>query len=140
MTRINPDPIPAIATALRAYFLLPSTVAIFNGAVRVAEEDVPTDWNLRSDPPVLVVYDDGGPVFWPYKRDPTIRFTARARGKPVAKLVAAHAEGYLREHIPGGLAHIRRGGSSFLVTTDSATGADLASFTLPAVVPTIETV
>lgn len=135
----NADPVPAIANALRVFFLLPSNVAIFSGAVRVAEEDVPTDWVLRSDPPVLVVYDDGGPVFWPYKRDPTIRLTARARGKPVAKRVCARAEGYLREHLPSGLATIRRSGSAYLVTTDSASGADLASFTLPAVVPTIET-
>lgn len=134
----NADPIPAIAAALRVFFLLPSNVAIFSGAVRVAEEDIPTDWNLRTDPPCLVVYDDGGPVFWPYKRDPTIRLTARARGKPIAKRVCARAEGYLRENIPAGLAHIRRSGGAFLVTTDSSTGADLASFTVPAVVPTIE--
>ena len=134
------DPVPAIAASLRTFFLLPSNVALFKGAVRVSEEDVPTDWNLRTDPPVATVYDDGGTVFWPYKRDPTIRVTVRARGKPIAKRVAARAEGHLRSNIPAGLAAIRReGGSAFVVTADSQTGADLVSFTFSAVVPTIQT-
>lgn len=134
------DPVPAIAAALREFFLKPTNVALFNGAVRVAEEDVPTDWTLRTDPPLATVHDDGGAVTWPIKRDPTIRITVRARGKPVAKRVAARADGYLRANLPAGMAAIRSSGSAFVVTTDSITGADLVSFTLPAVVPTIETV
>lgn len=137
---VHADPVPAIADALREFFLLPSNVALFGGAVRVSQEDVPTDWVLRTDPPLAVVYDDGGPVQYPIKREPTIRITVRARGKPVAKRVAAFADGHLRAALPVGLAAIRSSGSAFLVTTDSVTGADLASFTLPAVVPTIETV
>lgn len=133
------DPIPAIADALREFFLLPSNVALFGGAVRVSAEDVPTDWSLRTDPPLATVHDDGGAVTWPIKRDPTIRITVRARGKPIAKRVAARADGYLRANLPSGLAAIRDGGSAFVVATDSDTGADLASFTLPAVVPTIQT-
>lgn len=134
------DPIPAIAASLREFFLLPTNVALFKGAVRVSEEDVPTDWTLRTDPPLATVHDDGGAVTWPIKRDPTIRITVRARGKPIAKRVAARADGHLRANLPGGLAAIRSSGSAFVVTTDSLSGADMASFTLPAVVPTIETV
>lgn len=134
------DPVPAYAERLREFFLLPSNVALFNGAVRVSEEDVPTDWNLRTDPPLATVYDDGGPASWPYLRDPTIRITVRARGKPLAKRVAARADGHLRANLPSGVACIRRErGSAFVVTADSATGADLASFTHSVAVPTIQT-
>lgn len=135
------DPVPAFAASLRAFFLLPSNVAEFAGAVRVSEEDVPADWKLRSDPPLATVYDDGGAVTWPVLRDPIIRISVRARGKPLAKRIAARADGYLRANLPSGVACIRRErGSAFIVTTDSLSGADLVSFTLSAVVPTIQTV
>jgi hypothetical protein len=137
MTTVHADIVPAYAAVLRAYFLLPSSILDFGGT----EEDVPTDWNLRSDPPVATVYDDGGGVTWPAYRDPTIRVSVRARGKPLAKRIAARADGHLRANIPSGVALIRREhGSAFLVTADSVTGADLVSFTQSIVVPTIQTV
>lgn len=132
---VQTDPTPAIREALAAYFRLPSTVALFGGTVRVVSEEVPENWTLRTDPPLLTVHDDGGPSTYPIKRDPTIRLTARARGGPLAKQVVAHADGYLRSHVgEAGLANIRNGGSAFVVTRDSTSGADMASCTLPAAV------
>lgn len=137
---IQADPFPQIRDLLAAFFLLPSNVAVFGGAVRVASEQVPTDWTLRTDPPLLTVHDDGGPTRYPIKRDPTIRLTARARGEPVAKLVVAYADGHLRENVgAAGLANIRDGGSAFVVTRDTTTGADIASATLPAAVLMVNT-
>lgn len=135
--RVHADPVPAVITSLRAFFLLPSTVAVLSGACRVedAEDGVPTDWSLRTDPPLVTVSDDGGPVQYPIKRDPTIRVLVRARGSRQARLVASLADGYLRSHLPSGMATIRRGGSAFVKARDSVTLADMASFTLPAVVP-----
>lgn len=137
--RVHADPVPAVITSLRAFFMLPSQIAEFGAACRVedAEDGIPDDWNLRTDPPLITVSDDGGPVQYPIKRDPTIRILVRARGSRLAKRVAAVADGYLRAHLPDGMATIRRGGSAFVATRDSDTGADLASFTLPAVVPMI---
>lgn len=132
---VQTDPIPQIRELLEEFFMLPSSVALFGGAVRVASEEVPVNWTLRTDPPLLTVHDDGGPATYPIKRDPTIRLTARARGGPLAKQVVAHADGYLRSHVgEAGLANIRSGGSAFVVTRDSTTGADMASCTLPAAV------
>lgn len=132
---VQTDPLPAIREVLRAYFLLPSSVVLFGGAVRVVYEEVPIDWSLRTDPPLLTVHDDGGPATYPIKRDPTIRLTARARGGPLAKQVVAYADGHLRANVgPAGLANIRSGGSAFVVTRDTTTGADMASVTLPAAV------
>lgn len=132
---VQTDPIESIRTMLAAFFLLPSNVVIFGGAVRVAYEEVPTDWSLRTDPPLLTVHDDGGPATYPIKRDPTIRLTARARGGPLAKKVVAYADGHLRANVgAAGLANIRSGGSAFVVTRDTTTGADMASATLPAAV------
>jgi hypothetical protein len=132
---VQTDPTPQIRALLAAFYLLPSNVALFGGAVRVSSEEVPTDWTPRTDPPLLTVHDDGGPATYPIKRDPTIRLTARARGGPLAKQVVAYADGYLRSHVSeAGLANIRSGGSAFVVTRDSTTGADMASCTLPAAV------
>ncbi|QEA10779.1 head-tail connector [Mycobacterium phage Weirdo19] len=138
--RVHADPVPATINALRAFFLLPSTVADLGVACRVedAEDGIPQDWSLRTGPPLVTVSDDGGPVQYPIKRDPTMRILVRARGSRLAKRVAALADGYLRANLPDGMATIRRGGSAFVVTRDSDSGADLASFTLPAVVPMID--
>jgi hypothetical protein len=135
--RVHADPVPAMIAALRSFYKLPSTVAELGGACRVedAEDGVPDDWSLRTDPPLVTVSDDGGPVQYPIKRDPTIRILVRARGSRLAKRTAALGDGYLRSHLSEGLATIRRGGSAFVATRDSDTGADLAAFTLPAVVP-----
>lgn len=132
---VQTDPTPAIRDMLAAFFLLPSSVVLFGGAVRVVSEEVPTDWSLRTDPPLLTVHDDGGPATYPIKRDPTIRLTARARGGQLAKQVVAYADGHLRANVgSAGLANIRSGGSAFVVTRDTTTGADMASATLPAAV------
>lgn len=139
--RIQADPIAAVIARLREFFILPSTVAEFGGTCRVedAEDGIPQDWSLRTDPPLVTVSDDGGPVQYPIKRDPTIRILVRARGSRLAKRVAALADGYLRSHLPDGIAAIRqRGGAGFVTSRDSDTGADLAALTLPTVVPMIE--
>ncbi|ORA24891.1 hypothetical protein [Mycobacterium aquaticum] len=138
--RVHADPVPAVMASLREFFILPSTVAELGGQCRVedAEDGIPDDWSLRTDPPLVTVSDDGGPVQYPIKRDPTIRILVRARGSRLAKRVAALADGYLRSHLPDGMATIRRGGAAFVSARDSDTGADLASFTLPAVVPMID--
>lgn len=138
--RVHADPVAAVIDRLREFFILPTTVAEFGGTCRVedAEDGVPEDWSLRTDPPLVTVSDDGGPVQYPIKRDPTIRILVRARGSRRAKRVAALADGYLRSRLPDGMATIRNGGSAFVSARDSDTGADLASFTLPTVVPMIE--
>lgn len=138
--RVHADPIPAVIDTLRAFFMLPSTVTELGGACRVedAEDGIPSNWTLRSDPPLVTVSDDGGPVQYPIKRDPTIRILVRARGSRLATKVASYADGYLRSHLPDGMATIRRGGSAFVKARDTDTGADLTAFTLPTVVPMID--
>lgn len=130
-----------VTAALRTFFASPANTALFGGAVWVAAEEPPTDpaWQLLSDPPLITVHDDGGPTQWPVARRPTIRVTARARGLPTAKRVAARAEGHLHSSLPAGLAAISRIGAGFVTARDSDTGADMASFTVTAVVATIET-
>ena len=135
--RVHADPVPAAIDTLRAFFMLPSTVNDLGGAVRVedGEDGIPDDWKLRTDPPLVTVHDDGGPSLYPIKRDPTIRVLVRARGSRTARRVAALADGRLRSNLPDGYATIRRGGAGFVSARDAETGADMTSFTLPAVVP-----
>ena len=139
--REHGDPTPMVTAALRTFFALASNTDLFGGVVWVAAEELPTDppWDLLTDPPLVTVHDDGGPTRWPVLRRPTIRVTARARGLPTAKRVAARADGYLHDNVPAGLAAISRNGAGFVTARDTDTGADLASFTTTAVVATIIT-
>lgn len=138
--REHADPTPMFTAALRAFFAQPANLELFGAEVIVAAEDVPLGWNLLTDPPLLVVHDDGGPTFGQVKRDVTVRVTAYARGVPLAKRVAARADGHIHEQRPAGLAALSRNGSGFVIARDPETGADLASFTVTTAVATIETV
>lgn len=138
--REHPDPTPMVTGALRGFFAHPSNVGLFGGEVIVAAEDVPDDWQLLTSAPLITVHDDGGPEQWPVKRDVTVRVTARARGVPLAKRVASRANGFLHDNRPTGLAALSDNGAGFVIARDSDTGADLASFTVTAVVATIQTV
>lgn len=142
--REHADPIPMVTAALRGFFAEPANTALFGGVVRVVAEDHPdpndeSPWSLLSDPPLLIVHDDGGPTQWPVLRRPTIRITAYGRGKPTAKRVTARADGHLHDNLPPGLAYLSRNGSGFVLARDKDTGADMASFTTTAVVATVET-
>lgn len=143
--REHADPTPPVVDALRGFFALPVNTALFGGVVRVVAEDHPdpagdAPWSLLDDPPLLIVHDDGGPTQWPVLRRPTVRVTAYARGKPLAKRVAARADGHLHDNVPAGLAYLSRNGSGYVMARDKDTGADMASFTVTATVATIETV
>ena len=137
--REHADPIPLFTAELRDFFAAESNTDLF-GEVIVAAEDVPDDWELLTDPPLVTVHDDGGLTDWPVKRTPTVRVTVRAHGKPLAKRVAARADGHLHDHWPTGILSLKRNGAGFVIARDSDTGADMASFTVTAVVATIETV
>ncbi|OHU48108.1 hypothetical protein [Mycobacteroides chelonae] len=139
--REHADARSAFADALESFLALPPNVGLFGDVCRVTVEEVPLDWRVRTGPPLVTVYDDGGPEHWPIKRDPTIRITVRARGADLADRVARRVHGYLHENRPPGIAHIfRTGGSVFVTVRDTDTGADMASFTVAAAVLTIETV
>ncbi|AMT72103.1 hypothetical protein [Mycobacteroides immunogenum] len=129
------------ADAVETFLALAPNVNLFGSVCRVAVEEVPQDWSLRTGPPLVTVHDDGGPEQWPIKRDATIRITVRARGSDLADRVARRVHGYLHDNRPPGVAHVfRNGGSVFVTARDTDTGADMASFTVPAAVRTIETV
>ena len=138
--REHADPTPIVCAALREFFAQPDNIDLFGGQVWVSAENVPEGWQLLTDPPLVTVHDDGGPEQWPVKRDVTVRVTVRARGIPQAKRVAARAGGHLHDTLPAGFAALSRNGAGFVIARDSDTGADMASFTVTAVVATIETV
>lgn len=125
---------------LREFFALPANTALFGGEVVVAAEDVPASWQLLTSPPLVTVHDDGGPESWPVLRDATIRITVRAHGKPMAKQVAIRAGGWLHDNWPAGVTALKRAGAGFVMASDSETGADMASFTVTAVMATVQTV
>lgn len=124
--RVVGDPVPPIQARLKA----------FHGAsVRIADE-VPDDWSVDTDVPLIVVADDGGPIDWPVLSQPLVRATVYANGKQTAKQLRRISMGVLLDAPVPGVAHIRRTGIGYTDGRDPDTGADMASFTVTATVRT----
>lgn len=125
------DAVPAIKAVLAAFF----------GAAADVRDELDADWNmLTATQPVIVVDDDGGPVTWPIYSKPIIRVTAYANGKQTARLLRGKAMGALMANPPAGIYLPTQSpaapGIGYTEARDPATGADVASFTVTATVPT----
>lgn len=100
------------------------------------------DDDYKPDPgkPALLVADDGGPRIlggsWLTRKVPrrtVIRFTAFAVGRDEARTVVDDAVDYILTNRPAAISRIEDV-SDLLLTRDRATGAFLASITMPAIV------
>ncbi|TXH18707.1 MAG: hypothetical protein E6R06_26060 [Mycobacterium sp.] len=91
------------------------------------------DYQPVPDRQQLLVADDGGQLICEVLANPLIRVTAFAKDRTVARDIAAHAAGWIAENRPAGIARVKNV-SALLVTKDRATGAYLASFTMPIIV------
>lgn len=111
-----------------------SLVTYLGSDARVVR-DVPDTYKPTSGALVLVA-DDGGPMQWPIKSDNIVRVTAMGNGMDLVRGIAGRCMGHLFEHIPTGLAHIKRNGTTLLEGRDPKTGADFCSFTVTAAVRT----
>lgn len=110
-------------------------LAAFHGAsVRIADE-VPDDWTVDVDAPLILVADDGGPTMWPVWSKPLARCTVYANGKQTAKDLRRISMGaLLAGPVPG--VYIGHSGIGYTDGRDPDTGADMASFTVTATVRT----
>ena len=126
MTRVQADIAPAIADWLGDI--------INNADVRLS---VPDKW-VPADGALLIVADDGGPALWPIKSRHTIRLTAWADGRTLARGIAAYAAGLLGDGRPTGVAHVERDMGTILDARDPNTGAILASVLIAAHARTVE--
>lgn len=88
--------------------------------------ELPADWQLGSDP-VLVVADDGGPMaMWPAATSPTVRVTSWTSGRD-RTIIHAALGALLSQRVPG---VIVLPGTGVVDARDPHTGGDLASFTV----------
>lgn len=124
--RVVGDPVPSVQAFLAGWH---------GASVRIADE-VPDDWSVDTDTPLIVVADDGGPIDWPVKSSPLVRCTVYANGKQTAKQLRRVSMGALLSAPIPGVAHIRRTGIGYTDARDPDTGADMASFTVTATVIT----
>lgn len=106
------------------------------GATADVADEIPAGWQaLTATVPLAVVDDDGGPVTWPVYGRPIVRVTIYANGKQTAKQIRGIALGAIMgAPIPGIALHST--GIGYTEARDNETGADLASFTVTATVPT----
>lgn len=125
------DPARVIKDALEVFFTDEATEAVLH---------VDDDFMPVTGSPVLLVADDGGsPVSggpWLAGRDlmrVTIRLTVFAAGRTEARDTLAAAIGHLLAERPAGIARIENV-PPVLDARDRATGAALASITMPVVV------
>lgn len=124
--RVLGDAIPKIKARLQDMFDVTATIA----------GELPAGWQAITAPvPVIVVDDDGGPVTWPIYGRPIVRVTVYANGKQTAKHFRAIALGAIMGTPILGLA-LHTTGIGYTEARDPETGADLASFTVTATVPT----
>lgn len=101
---------------------------------------VDDDYKPTVGAPTLLVADDGGPRVhpgaWLKRKDltrPLIRLTAFAAGRDQARALVVESADWICDHKPTSIARIEDV-STPLVTRDRATGAYLASITMPVIV------
>lgn len=89
---------------------------------------IPTEWELGATPPVVVLFDDGGPDSYPVMTRPTIRCTVWATDRDKSRAIAARCKALLRaKRVPGVMIP---SGTGLIEATDSKLGAMLTSFTV----------
>lgn len=130
---MSPDPAKAIKAALAAEWATahPTWTATLH---------VDDDYEPVAGSPTLLVGDDGGPRVvgdsWSVgltPRRPSIRFTAFAAGRDEARTVLDAAVDYTLANRPAVISRFEDRPTPF-VTRDRATGAFLASVTVPCIV------
>jgi hypothetical protein len=111
--------------------IVKAALMTFLGADARVVRDVPDDYK-RTDKPLVLVADDGGPMKWPIKSNNIIRVTAFASGPDAARAMAARCLGHVHS-----LSHVKKSdGTTLLKGRDPKTGADFSSFTVTAVTRT----
>lgn len=129
-TRVQGEPVDAVKASLVAFLATEDPVP------RIATHKWPKDWTLDEKRPLVLVADDGGPVLWPIKSDHTIRITVGSDDIPTSRRIARRCLGHILDNLPEGLAKIRSNGTALTEAQHTQTGADLASGTVTAVIPT----
>lgn len=129
----SPDPAKAIKEAVAVHW---STAH----PTWTAELHVDADYKPTVGHPTLLVADDGGPRIlggaWLLRkvpRRPLIRYTAFAVGRDEARECVDDAVDHILTNRPAAISRIEDV-SDLLLTRDRATGAFLASITMPVIV------
>lgn len=91
-------------------------------------QNVPENYKL-SDPPFLLIANDGGPMEYPVFTRPTVRLTAYASGRDEAVRLAGKAMGLMLCRRVPGIANVRPG-SNLIDGRDEISKAFFASTTI----------
>ena len=91
---------------------------------------LPDAWT-PTDAPVVVVFDDTGPMTWPVTTSPTLRITTWAAGRDRSRLIAGRCLGVLLSHRIDGVATITQP-TLLLEAVDDRNHGLMCSFTVSA--------
>lgn len=129
-TRVQGDPVDPVKAALVALLADESPVPQF------ATHNWPKEWQPGIGGPLVLIADDTGPVDWPVKSAHTIRISVGSDDVPTSRRIARRCLGHILGTVPEGLAAIRKNGTALTMAKHRATGADVASGTVTAVIRT----
>lgn len=129
-TRVQGEPVDAVKASIVALLADDATAPL------VATHNWPIDWKLSDGRPLVLVADDGGGFDYPVKSDHTIRISVGSDDVPTSRRIARKCLGHILANVPEGLAHIRKNGTALTEAKHRATGADIASGTVTAVIRT----
>ncbi|WP_433658037.1 hypothetical protein ACQPW1_39710 [Nocardia sp. CA-128927] len=96
---------------------------------------LPPDWTPVAAP-VVVVFDDSGPVVWPVSTSPTLRVTVWAAGRDRSRRIAGVCLGVLLAHRIPGIGSITDP-TGLVEDIDAHTKGVMCSFTVRALARTL---
>lgn len=124
------DPVGPVKAAIVALLADEAT------APRIATHNWPGDWSLADNRPLVLIADDGGGLDYPVKSAHTIRISVGSDDVPTSRRIARRCLGHILGTVPEGLGAIRKNGTALTMAKHRATGADIASGTVTAVIRT----
>lgn len=130
MPRVPGEPVDPVKASLVAL------LADEDPVPRIATHKWPENWSLADQQPLVLVADDGGPMLWPIKSVHTIRISVGGDDIPTVRRIAHRCIGHILANLPEGLEKILPDGTALTETQHTATGADVASGTVTAVIRT----
>ena len=108
---------------------LPRVKAFLEPALGIeVRQNIPEKYK-PTDPPFLLIANDGGPMHYPVSTRPTVRLTAYASGRDQAVALVGKAMGMLLCRRVPGIANVRPG-SNVIDDRDEKTKAFFASVTV----------
>lgn len=131
----DPFRTPADPARIAKDYLATVVPALVGGPAPTFGMVVPSSWTPAAAP-VVVVFDDSGPVLWPVCTSPTLRVTVWAAGRDRSRRIAGVCLGVLLAHRIPGIGSVTDP-TGLVEAVDEHNAGVMCSFTVRAVARTL---